>query len=47
MNASGYWTDCNKFRVGDDGINAITLHPSGDVFVVGYFCFGTAGDAVK
>ena len=34
MNASGNWTGAINFgSIGDDGINAITLHPSGDVFV--------------
>ncbi len=48
MNTTGNWIGAMNFgSSGDDGINAITLHPSGDIFVVGYFCFGTAGDACE
>ena len=38
MNTTGNWTGAINFgSTGDDGINAITLHPSGDIFVVGFF----------
>ena len=48
MNETGNWTGAINFgSPGGDGINAITLHPSGDIFVVGYFCFGTAGEACE
>ena len=48
MNTTGNWTGAINFgSTGDDGINAITLFPSGDIFVVGFFCFGTAGEACE
>jgi len=43
-NSSGDWTSAIGFgSPGDDGIDAIALHPSGDIFVVGHFCLSTAG----
>ena len=48
MNTTGNWSSAINFgSTGDDGINAITLHPSGDIFVVGFLCFGTAGEACE
>jgi len=45
MNASGNWTSAYSFgSQGDDGIDSIALHPSGDLIVVGHFCLGTAGE---
>ena len=44
-NSSGNWTSAYSFgSQGDDGIDSITLHPSGDLIVVGHFCLATAGD---
>ena len=48
LNASGNWTSAYNFgSQGDDGIDSITLHPSGDLIVVGHFCLGTAGEACE
>ena len=45
MNSSGNWTSAYNFGShGDDGIDSIALHPSGDLVVVGHFCLGTAGE---
>ena len=45
MNSSGNWTSVSGFGSsnGADGIDAITLHSSGDLIIVGHFCLGTAG----
>ena len=48
MNSTGNWTSAINFgSFGDDGIDAISNHPSGDIFVVGHFCLGTAGQACE
>ena len=45
INSSGNWTSAFNFGShGDDGIDSIGLHPSGDLVVVGHFCLGTAGE---
>ena len=45
INSSGNWTSAFNFgSLGDDGIDSIALHPSGDLVVVGHFCLGTAGE---
>ena len=44
MDASGNWTSVQGFgSSGTDGIDAIALHPSGDIILAGHFCIGTAG----
>ena len=44
MNSTGNWTSAFSFGSdGVDGIDAIALHPSGDIIVTGHFCLGTAG----
>ena len=48
INATGNWTSAVNFgSSGDDGVDAISLHSSGDIFVVGHFCLGTAGEACE
>ena len=43
INSSGNWTSAFNFgSLGDDGIDSIALHPSGDLVVVGHFCLGNA-----
>ena len=48
MNATGNWTSAFNFgSIGADGIDAIALHTSGDLILVGHFCLGTAGEACE
>ena len=43
-NESGNWTSLKSYGgSGADGIDAIALHDSGDIVVVGHYCLGTAG----
>ncbi len=45
MNSDGEWNSHTNFGSdGDDGIDAIALHPSGDIILAGHFCLGTAMD---
>lgn len=44
-NSSGNWSSVQGYGSdGADGIDAIALHTSGDIIVVGHFCLGTAGN---
>ena len=46
MNSEGNWTSSFGFgSTGDDGVDAIALHTSGDIILAGHFCLGTAGEA--
>ena len=48
MNATGNWTSAFSFgSTGADGIDAIALHNSGDLILLGHFCLGTAGEACE
>ena len=41
MNSTGNWTSIMNFgSVGDDGIDAINKHPSGDIILLGHYCMG-------
>ena len=41
MNSSGNWTYGTNFgSVGDDGIDAVGKHPSGDIILMGHYCMG-------
>ena len=45
MNSTGNWTAAYSYGSdGADGIDAIALHTSGDLILVGHFCLGTAGE---
>ena len=47
-NETGNWTNIKSYgSPGVDGIDAIALHDSGDIIVVGHYCLGTAGDACE
>ena len=48
MNTTGNWTSAFSYgSAGADGIDAIALHTSGDLILVGHFCLGTAGEACE
>lgn len=41
MNSTGNWTSTTNFgSVGDDGIDAIAMHSSGDIILLGHYCMG-------
>ncbi len=45
LDIDGNWTMAGSFGSdGVDGIDAIAIHPSGDVIAVGHYCLGTAGN---
>ena len=44
LDNDGNWSQYIGYgSVGEDGIDAIALHPSGDIVVAGHYCLGTAG----
>ncbi|MDP6870194.1 MAG: thrombospondin type 3 repeat-containing protein [Candidatus Poseidoniaceae archaeon] len=46
MNNSGNWTEIYSFgSTGNDGIDSLALHPSGDLIIAGHFCIESAGEA--
>ena len=48
LSHEGNWVSAHGFgSEGADGIDAIALHPSGDIIVTGHFCLGTAGQACE
>ena len=48
INSTGNWTNYVGFgSTGEDSIDAIALHTSGDIIIAGHYCLGTAGESCE
>ena len=48
LNETGAWGANVGFgSIGEDGIDAIALHTSGDIVIAGHYCLGTAGESCQ
>ena len=48
MNSSGNWTfGLNFGSIGDDGIDALAMHPSGDIILLGHYCVGIIAESCE